>query len=93
MINRTKADEAARAIKEAYLAAKKLDDEISDEIKNPTMEDDAFDALLEEEERALDALAAAIHRAARGAITEKQADDAARFGFDRIGALVARLAA
>lgn len=85
------AKQGARMIKAAYQAAKAKDDATTAAIKDPTVTEEAFDAILEEYDAALDELARAITEGTGGAVTPEDADRLARFRFDRIGALVARL--
>lgn len=89
---RTNTDRAALRIKSAYAWARKKADAVEAAIHNETISEEAFDALLEAEDRALDALADAITEGTGGAVTPGEADMLARLHLERVGELVARLA-
>lgn len=91
MITMAQADKAAAMIKAAYHWAKRKSDAVEAAIKDPDITEEAFDALLEEEDRALDKLTDALVQGTGGAITEKEAYILARHKFERLGAIVARL--
>lgn len=92
MITREQADRAAQLIKAKYSWAKRKEDAVEAAIHDPDISEEAFDRILEEEDRALDDLATAIYEAGAGAITEGEADRLVRHRFERVGELVARLA-
>lgn len=86
-----KADTGARKIKRAYIWAAEKNDAVDAAIKNPDTSEEAFDALLDAYDRALDRLADAITEGTGGAVSPAEADRLVRHKFERLGAIVARL--
>lgn len=93
MFTTAQADKAARRIKAAYEWARRKDDAVEAAIRNPDITEEAFDRLLEADERARDHLADAITEGTGGAVTPAEADNLARRHLDKVGELVARLRA
>ena len=93
MTTMAQADKAARRIKMAYSWAAEKGAAVEKAIHNPDITDDAYDALLEAEDRALDKLTDALVEGTGGAITENEAYWLPRRDFKRLGELVARLQA
>lgn len=81
------------AIKSAYQAAKAAATAAKNAIGNETITDDEFDALCIAECEANDALVAELVKFANGALSERDASDLVLCKFDKLGALIARLAA
>lgn len=92
-ITKRQADKSANKIKSAYGRAKRASDRTEAAIHDPNITEKAFDALLEAEAEALDQLADAIVSGTGGAVTEREAYLLTRRRFEKIGELVARLAA
>lgn len=91
-MSKNTADQAARAIAQAYLWAKERKDEVEKAIHNDKVGWDEFDRLLESECRADERLMDALVKNTNGAITENEAYLMVTKRFDKIGELVARLA-
>jgi hypothetical protein len=91
MMSKKQADRAALRIKSAYSWARRKADAVETAIHDPEITEEAFDALLEAEDRALDALADAITEGTAGAVTPGEADRLVRHRFEAVGDLVARL--
>lgn len=81
------------AIKSAYQAAKEAATAAKNAIGNDTITDDEFDALCIAECEANDALIAELVKFANGALTDREASYIVLFKFDKLGSLIARLAA
>lgn len=85
------ANAGARKIKAAYNWARQKSDAVEAAIKDPNIGEEAFDRLLEAEERALDNLTDAICEGTNGRVSENDAYLLTRRKFDKLGELVARL--
>lgn len=80
-------------IKDAYTTAKARRAAAAAAVRNPFIEEDEFMAIVDAECEAYDVLIDALVEFSAGAITARDASDIVLRRFDKLGALVERLAA